>query len=458
MSELPRPADETWEDLDELTQPGREDDLRSLLAFLHPADVADFVGDADTAKAERVLKSLDSEKAAEIVSELDPDDQERILRVLKPRELSSIVGEMASDDMADLLQELDETTANQVLATLPDGDREDVEQLLNYPPDSAGGIMQTELVSVPMNSNLGTTIEAVRQKARDIHIISVFVVDDVGRYAGHIALQDLVLNPPTTPIEQVVDPKVVEINTGLDQEEVARIFDRYSLVEIGVVDDDGKLVGRITADDVHEVLVEEAEEDMLKMAGAGGDVGVLESGGVLTVVWKRLPWLVATLVAMLIAARILEAARDVVFDRAVILLVFIPLITGMSGNVGTQSAMITIQSMHDSQHHSVGKIILKDTLVCLVIAILIGLGTVAAVSIQHRSFQLGVCIGIGLACSMVTAGILGSIEPPVLKRLGIDPALAAGPLITAINDISGVVIYTLVSIIFLDQLNLGQTL
>lgn len=454
MSELGKSTEHELDELQLLTQPGREEDLRTFLLLLHPADVADLVDDVDERTALAILRHLDADRAADMVSELDPDDQQRILQMVLPEELGPIVGEMETDDVADLLQDLDEDTAKQVLMVLPEDERQEVRRLLKYDPESAGGIMQTELVSVPLDSNVGSALDAVRQAADDVdNIHSVFVVDHAGRYAGHVALQDLVLSTELTPIETVMEPKVAEVTPDLDQEEVAHIFDRYSLVELGVVGVDGELLGRITADDVHEVLVEEAEEDMLKMAGTAGEPEVIYSGSVLQIVMTRAPWLTSTLLGGLFATYILNAA-EVIFSQAIILLMFVPVITGMSGNVGTQSAMIMIRGMAVGHIHrdNLRKEIQKDFAVCSIIAVAGGLSVAVVVALWQQHIALGLCVGLALMCSMLTASLLGSTEPAILKRFGVDPAVAAGPLITSINDITGVLIYTGVSMLFLQYL------
>lgn len=447
----------SWEeDLDEITllcQPGREADLQMFLALLHPADVAELLARLDDDKAVVVIAHLGYERAAEAISELDSDDQERLFPLLEPKELGRIVGELDTDDATDLIQEMDEETRRRVLASLPLEDRREVQQLLAYEPDTAGGIMQTELVAVPIDASVGEALDLVREKAAEVDIISVFVVDDLHRYAGHLALQDLVFSRPTTKVEQVMEPKVVEVTPEVDQEEVARIFDRYSLVEIGVVDTEGVLIGRITADDIHEVLVEEAEEDLLKLAGTAAESEVIYSDRVFGIVGQRLPWLASTFLAGLFATWILNQA-SVVFQTAVILLTFVPIITGMSGNVGTQSAMIMIQGMatgHIDQSNlrwAIG----RDLAVATVMAAVCGVAVSGIVWAWKGNPALGLCVGIALGVSMVTASVLGSTEPAVLKRFGVDPAIAAGPLITSINDISGVLIYTGVSVLFLDLL------
>jgi magnesium transporter len=445
------------DELELLTRPGSEAELRTFLLLLHPADLAELVDDVQPTTARAILQHLEPERAAKMLAEVEPDVQEKILRITKPDELAPIVNEMATDDVADLLQEVDERTAEHILATLPIDDREDVARLLEYDPESAGGIMQTELVSVPISSTVASAIEAVREAAAETDIISVFVVDDAGRYAGHVALQDLVLSKPDVPIESLMDAKVVEVTPDVDQEEVARIFDHYSLVELGVVDptQNGRLIGRITADDVHEVLVEEAGEDMLKIAGTVAEPEEIYSEKTWKVVRQRLPWLGSTFIAGLVATWILNAA-SVVFDTAIVLLTFVPVITGMSGNVGTQSAMIMIRGMAVG-HVDPGKMtrtILRDVQVSAIMGLTCGLAvTVLVTAIFGKT--LGPCVGISLMCSMTFAGFLGSAEPPLLQRFGVDPAVAAGPLITSLNDITGVLIYTLVSILILSIAPLG---
>jgi magnesium transporter len=255
---------------------------------------------------------------------------------------------------------------------------------------------------------------------------------------------------PGARVDSLMTPKVVEVKPNVDQEQVAKIFDHYSLVELGVVDEEGKLIGRITADDVHEVLVEEAEEDMLKMAGARADTDVIYSDKVFRVAWLRLPWLASNFVSGFIAALILNSA-DVVFGRMVVLLTFVPVITGMSGNVGSQSAMIMIRGMAAGNVSDDGilRYIARDVTIGSLMAIVCGVVVTSAVALWMQSIPLGICVGSALTISMVTASVLGSSEPGLLKRFGVDPAIAAGPLITSINDISGVIIYTLVAMVFM---------
>lgn len=442
------------DELDEialLTQPGREADLHMFLDLLHPADVAELLARIDNDKAMIILGELGHERAAEAISELEHEHQERLFPLLEPKELGLIVGELDTDDATDLIQEMDDETRRRVLATLPIEDRREVQQLLSYDPESAGGIMQIELAAVPIAATVGSALDLVRDKAEEVDIMSVFVVDDLHRYAGHLALQDLVFAKPNTRVEQVMEPKVVEVTPDVDQEEVARLFDRYSLVELGVVDDEGILIGRITADDVHEVLVEEAEEDVLKLAGTAAEPEVIYSDRIFGIVGQRLPWLGSTFLAGLLATWILNEA-SIIFHTAIVLLTFVPVITGMSGNVGTQSAMIMIQGMatgHISKEN-LRWAISRDLAVAAIMAVVCSTAVSGIVWLWQGNPALGGCVGIALCCSMVTASALGSTEPAILKRFGVDPAIAAGPLITSINDISGVLIYTAVSVAFLD--------
>jgi len=453
MLETGRPGEDEVDELEVLTRPGREDELRTFLLLLHPADIAELVGELDEPAAVQVLRNLAPERAAEMLAELEPDGQERVFGAVQPDVIAPLVGQMETDDAVDVLQQLDPDLAERVLDNLPEDYRAVLRRLLRYDPSTAGGIMQTELARVPLACTVGEALDAVRTAADEVDIISVFVVDDGGRFAGNVALQDLVLSKADRPVEQVMEPKVVEVTPDVDQEEVARIFDHYSLVELAVVDSRGRLLGRITADDVHEVLVEEAEEDMLKLAGTAAASEVIYSDKVFSIVGQRLPWLASTFVAGLFASWILNSA-SVVFQTAVILLMFVPVITGMSGNVGTQSAMIMIQGMASGhvEPANLARQIVKDITVCVIMAVACGFAATLIVGSWRSNWILGLCVGTALTLSMTTASVLGSTEPALLKRFGIDPAVAAGPLITSINDISGVLIYTVVALFFLDYL------
>ena len=454
MLEAPRNVEETLDEIEVLTKPGRETDLGVFLDLLHPADVAELLSRTDNRMAMIVVDKIGYERAAEAISELDHDDQERLFTLLEPQKLTAMVGELETDDATDLIQEMDELTREKVLAGLPLEDRKEVQQLLNYEPDTAGGLMQTELVAVPIDSTVAMALEHIRKKAEEVEIMSVFVVDDLGRHAGQLALQNLVFARPSTRIEQVMEPKVVEVTAEMDQEEVAHIFDRYSLVEVGVVDAKGVLIGRITGDDVHEVLIEEAEEDVLKLAGTAAEPEVIYSNRIFGIVGQRLPWLISTFFAGLLAMWILNQAA-IVFQTRVILLTFVPVITGMSGNVGTQSAMIMIQGMATGhiESNNLRWAISRDLMVAAVMAAVCGTSVFLIVWAWQGNPALGGCVAMALTFSMVTASALGTTEPALLRRFGIDPAIAAGPLITSINDVSGVLIYTGVSLAFLKFLD-----
>jgi magnesium transporter len=445
-------AEEEADELKALLGPGREEELKTFLQLLHPADVADLIREVDEHTSLAILRHLNPARAGVLLSELEPAEAEQILSLTRPHEIASIVSEMESDDVADLLQELPEQVAQDVLQQLPKEEREDVTELLQYDPETAGGIMQTELVSVAEGSTMQQALDAVRAKADDVDVLSLFVVDDKGRYLGNVALQDLVFAKPQKKVEEVMKPKIVDVRTDMDQEEVARLFDKYSLVEAGVVDRVGRLRGRITADDVHEVLVEEADEDMMAIAGAGAPEDVY-SGRVWKIAQVRLPWLFATFLGGLVATWILNAAA-VVFGTLVVLLTFVPVITGMSGNVGSQSAMIMIRGLAGGQiqEDDVRKNIGRDFLVGLIIALTCAILVTAIVSLWHGGLFLGLCVGTALGLSMLIANILGSVQPVVLRRLGVDPAIAAGPLITSLNDITGVAIYAAVAGMFLSYL------
>jgi magnesium transporter len=453
MPDPSRPETDEVDELELLTRPGRENELRTFLLLLHPADIADLLDRLEEDAAIKVFRNLPPDRAAEMLAELDPEEQELLFSHVKPEVYGPIVGKMETDDVVDLLQELDAETAKQILAVLPLKYREDVRQLMRYDTSSAGGIMQTELARVSISQNVEEALDAVRKAAQRMDIISLFVVDDGGRYAGNLALQDLVLSKPDTPVEAVMEPKVVEVFPDVDQEEVARIFDRYSLVELGVVDVEGKLLGRITADDVHEVLVEEAEEDVLKLAGTAAEPDVIYSDKVFRIVGQRLPWLASTFFAGLLASWILSSA-SVVFQTAVILLMFVPVITGMSGNVGTQSAMIMIQGMASGHVEPANLVrqISRDVTVCTIMAAACGVSVCVIVGAWKGDWALGLCVASALFLSMMVASLLGSTEPALLKRFGVDPAVAAGPVITSLNDISGVLIYTAVALLFLEYL------
>ena len=429
------------DDISVLVEAGQRGMVLNLAADLHPADLALLMGRLSDARAYSVFAWLPDEKASEILLELSDSQRRELLQNLRPERLRRLVDALDTDDAADVLNDMSDAQALNVLPDLED--THDVAALLEYDEESAGGIMAREFVSVPPEWTLERVIEAVRQHAADIDdIYAVFVVGVSDQLEGVVSLKDLMLAPADRPVHTVMDTEVITVGTDMDREEVARVMERYDLVSLPVVDATGGMVGRITIDDVVDVIREEAEEDIQIMSGGSG----IEQPD--DTVWAvsrgRLPWLLVGLFGAGLSGSVI-GGFEVALEQAVVLATFIPIVTAMGGNAAVQSAAIAVQGLSsgDIWMDDIGRRVLKEmtvallnglvlaTLLCVTIAV-IGLGDV----------QLLVAT---LAATMLTVIVLattnGALVPFVLKWLGIDPASAMGPFVTTLNDIIGLTIY-----------------
>ena len=441
-------APESTVDIDELFEPGNEEALRTYIRLLHPADIAALFDLVAQKNWPLLTRELSAESLAEVLTNLHDDQIEGLGKRLQTERLIEVVEELETDDAADVLADLPEEKSAAVLDELED--KEEIEALLAYPADSAGGIMQTEVCRVQSGSDVAAAIEAVRLATEDIdNIIELYVVDPLGRLQGSVALADLVLASESTPVEQIAQPIEHQVTAALDQEEVARVFRKYDLAALPVVDNEGLLLGRITFDDVHDVLEEEATEDVMAMAGASGDE-LVYSGAPLQVAFLRLPWLISSLLGSLITTQLVPLFSHVPGDTLV-LAAFVPVVMAMTGNVGAQSAMIVTRGIAigrvDLTH--LGRSVLREMSVGGIMGITAGLVVGIFAHFSEGDSILGAALGLSMVCSMVVATGVGVIAPALFKWWGVDPAIAVGPLVTTGCDVLGVSIYLLIALLVL---------
>lgn len=442
------------------------DDLRAVLrgddgaaqAFLyllpHPADIAEALEALEPAEWPRLLRLIpDEERRAEVVSLLD--EPERLAEHLPPEDLGPLLRQMETDDAADLLAELDPHERVEALKSLDEEDRADVEALLQYPEDSAGGIMQTELVEVLDDATVDEAIHRVRELVDEgVEVHKVFVVDRQERLCGTVELVDLLLHHNDEPLAKLMSPPVATATPFLDQEEVVALFRKYDLVALPVVDDQGRLLGRILHDDVVDVLDEEAEEDALRMAGTDVEE-LLYRDRAFAVARVRLPWLLVNLFGSLVSGWLLHLYEPVL-AQAILIASFIPVITAMGGNVGTQSATILTRGFATGRLDldDVPRLVFKEFRVGLLMGLICGGGVslVATFLFAGGRYHLGLVVLCAMVAAMTTAAVVGTLAPAVMKRFGVDPAIASGPFVTTANDIIGIVIYMSTALAFLEHL------
>jgi magnesium transporter len=433
---------ELIQELEQLIQNGNDQQLGVLLNDMHHADIAEVLDELDFDEATYIFKVLDSEKTAEILLELEDDLRENILSRLSPKEIAEELDELETNDAADIIGELSKEKKAEVISELQDVEHaKDIVELLRYAEDTAGGIMHKELVKVNENWNVLTCVKEMRIQAENIsRVHSIYVVDDEDRLKGRLSLKDLLTTSTRTNISDVYIRKLNSVNVDTEDVEVARIMQKYDLEAIPVVDELGRLVGRITIDDIIDVIKDEADKDYQLAAGISQDVEADDS--ILELTKARLPWLVLALLGGFITVKVLGLFEGAMLEHGK-LFFFTPLIAAMAGNVGVQSSAIIVQGLaNDTLSGSLFNRLIKEVSLSLlnglILALILFLGSHFLLNVE---IIIGVIVTIALVSVIIIASLIGTFVPLLLDKFGIDPALATGPFITTSNDICGILIY-----------------
>ncbi len=427
----------------ELVAGKKTKEVVNILSDLHAADIAEMMDDLSIEEAKFIYLLLDGEKASDVLIEIPDSDRRRFLKVLPPDFIASkFIEHMDSDDAADVVAELDEEVQKEVLNEIEDVDQAgDIVDLLEYEEDTAGGIMAKELVVVNENWTVATCLKEISAQAEEVdEIYYIYVVDDSGKLKGVLSLKKLILNNTNTKISNIYNSDVKMVNTSARQEEVAEIMDKYDLVAIPVVDDIGRLKGRITFDDVIDFVREEAEKDYQMVSGITGDV---EPGDkILEVLRARFPWLLIGLLGGILGAVVLSTHEDSL-KTVTELAFFIPLIAAMGGNVGVQSSSIVVQSIASGVKdlETTSRKLFKEVSVALLTASIFAALIFTYNFFTQGNMNLTYSVSLSLFIVILFASLIGTLIPLILNRLKIDPALATGPFITTMNDILGLLIY-----------------
>ncbi|OAZ03739.1 magnesium transporter [Flavobacterium succinicans] len=433
---------ELIQELEQLIQSKNDVKLELLLNDMHHADIAEVLDELEFDEATYIFKVLDSEKTAEILLELEDDLRENILSRLSPKEIAEELDELETNDAADIIAELSQDIKAEVISELQDVEHaKDIVELLRYDEDTAGGIMHKELVKVNENWNVLTCVKEMRIQAENIsRVHSIYVVDDDERLKGRLSLKDLLTTSTRTAISDVYIRKLNFVNVDTEDVEVARIMQKYDLEAIPVVDELGRLVGRITIDDIVDVIKDEADKDYQLAAGISQDVEADDS--IMELTKARLPWLVLALLGGFITVRVLGLFEGAMAEHGK-LFFFTPLIAAMAGNVGVQSSAIIVQGLANntlsgSLFNRLVKEISLSLLNGLILASILFLGSHFLLNVE---VIIGVIVTIALVSVIIIASLIGTFIPLLLDKFGIDPALATGPFITTSNDICGILIY-----------------
>jgi len=437
------------EEFKDLLGARESESIKKLVKELHASDVGRIFKGLDEKEAMEFFKLLTNVVASEVLLDVDDHQRQKLLDTLKPERLIEVVDEMETDDAADIISELPAEDARQVLDGIDVKDSIDVQRLLVYPEDTAGGKMQAELVSIPGNVTAEHGIKEVREKSVDMeNITNIFVVDALGKLIGVLPIARLIQGSPDVLISEIMDREPMHVTTEVDQEEVARLFERYDLLSLPVVDGKGVLVGRITVDDVVDVIEEEIYEDFFRMAGLNKEERITDTP--LRSIRMRAPWLLVNLGTAFLAASVVKVFSGTI-EKLVILAVLMPVVAGMGGNAGTQTITVLVRSLAlgELEFKDAKRILLKEITIGFFNGLLIGLGAGIIAYILGAGPAVGLLIFLAMIGNLVIAGFSGACIPLLLKRLKVDPAISAGIFVTTCTDIGGFLSFLGLATIFI---------
>ncbi|MHA1568026.1 MAG: magnesium transporter [Alphaproteobacteria bacterium] len=421
--------------------------LVKIIKKTHSADLA-LVFNGLSHKDSRTLFELlpDVEAAAEVLAEMSEPVREDFLEELAPERLARIFQEMSTDDAAMILDEVDdEQRKAQILELMKDEDSDEVEELLSYGENTAGRIMSPDYFALPEDTEAGDAIRELRKASEAEMVFYIYVTNAEGKLVGVLSLRQLVTVPPETKLGEIMEEDVVHAHAHEDQEDVARLVARYNILALPVVDQDERIIGIVTVDDVIDVMRDEATEDLMKLVGTREEE--ISSTSAFRSAQIRLPWLFASWVGGLIAARVIEHFNEAIAQMAA-LAAFIPVVVGMGGNIGIQSTTITVRALatHRLEPGRFLRYILKEVGVGVLLGVAYGvLLGVASALLYHGNVELGLATGLGILTSMILASIMGTALPLFFHRIGVDPAVASGPFVTTTIDILGVGVYFVIA-------------
>lgn len=421
--------------------------LVKIVNKTHAADLAVVFRSLSHTNQHKLFDMLeDTEQKGALFSELDEDTFPDFMESLELDEIVEILEHMPSDDVADLIGRLPEEKSDAILEKMKKEGSEEVEGLLRYDDDTAGGIMVPDFIALSEDTTAKEAIKSLQKEHMDVEMpFYLYVVDEYGKLVGVSSLRQLVVVPPDTPLKDFMTTDVFSVKTDMDQEEVAKIVASYDILAVPVIDEYGELVGIVTVDDVIDIFREEATEDMMKMAGLGGEE-FIETQSVVKSAKIRLPWLFASCIGGIIAFIIISRFEGTL-NRLTYLAAFIPIIMGMGGNIGTQSSTIVVRGLATGRLNirDIWSVVFKELTIGVILGLIYGVLIGIVAQARYNTGALAVSVGLALICSMSVAALVGSLVPMLFARINIDPAVATGPLVTTAIDIISVFCYFMIA-------------
>ncbi len=427
-----------------LTVPGQ------MVSELHPADIAEIISRLSMDEGTHILKDLDIETAAEALSELEPEKQAEIISSIDAEKAADIIEEMTPDDAADVLGDLPVEKAKEILEHIEKEEAEDIQELLVHKEDTAGGVMTNEFISYSLDITVQQAIERFKKDAEEIETVYyIYIIDDNGKLLGVTSLRELLLAEPHLRLSDIMTKKIITVTPDEDVNIIAEILSKYNLVALPVVDNEGYLLGIVTVDDILDIVEEEATDDIYKVAGTSEiKYGKIEDANPIEVVKSRIPWLILCLIGGLISSLVI-GKFEATLTSVVVLAAFIPVIMGMAGNAGLQVSTTMVRNIALNSIHNYWKYVGKEILSGLIIAFTTGIIIAIAAYLLEGMPMLGLVVGLSMFLSISSSTILAIFTPTIAHKIGIDPAVTAGPFVTVFNDILGLTIYFTVATIFM---------
>jgi magnesium transporter len=434
--------------LQKMVRRGGKSHIRKIVSKLHPADVAKLLRHFDPDEQWLIFGVIDDpEFAAEILSEADVDTSEQLIRRAPPHFILPALRSVSPDDLTDLLDQLPDDLRESILHSLKE-DLDDVRTLMQYGKDTAGGIMTTDFVALNEHVSVEEAIKEVRTAGDKVMVSYVYVTDDNGRLRGVVSLRQLILAEPTQPLQEVMTRDVWKVHVETDQEEVARLVGHYNILAIPVVDEQNILVGVVTVDDIIDVIHEEASEDLAYLSGSSKPLHTLIDASPVEISRARLPWLVTALFGGLLSGSIIKYFTGTLAEL-ISLSVFIPVIMAMGGHHGIQTSTVFIRGLATGEIRNIVGPLWKEFRVGCIMGAVCGICLGLVGFFWMGSWMFGVVAGTSMFFALNTSAMMGILLPAFFNRIGVDPAITAGPFITAIQDVTGLILYLGLATLFL---------
>lgn len=428
-----------------------QDKVLKYIENIHPVDILDIVRE-NKDDIKDILNRLPEDFIAGIIDEAETEEKYEILTCFSENKQKNIVEEMSSDELTDLLGILDEAQANKILAHMTADEARKVRRLLSYDPDTAAGIMATEFISIKENMTVEQTLKYLQDTAEDIeNIYDLFVIDNFDKLKGVVSLKDLVTNKFNALISEIINRNVVSIPCEMDQEEVGHLFEKYGYLTMPVVDNFNRLLGVVTVDDVMQILRDENTEDIHRLGGVADAEKI--SGTTMESVKSRLPWLIVNLVTAILASSVVGMFEGTI-EKVVSLATFMPIVSGMGGNAGTQTLTIIVRglALGELTYKNVKRVLFKELGIGFITGAAIGIIISVLGFLWEKNITFGIVIGIAMILNMIVATVTGFLIPLILKKCKVDPALASAVFVTTFTDVCGFLFFLGLATMFVKYL------